>query len=134
MKYFPAILLLLFLATCSSPQKILMRTWKIDNVDFLDTLNTLSQQQKMMATQELTKNLHFTFLPDSMYQVTSKNEVINGKWWMSADKKTMFTSTKQGDAQSKVIELKKKKFKFESAGEMNQTFRFYCTPAPTTKK
>ena len=69
MKYFPAILLLLFLAACSSPQKILMRTWKIDNVDFLDTLNTLSQQQKMMVTQELTKNLKFTFMPDSLYQV-----------------------------------------------------------------
>jgi hypothetical protein len=126
-------LLLIFLAACLSPQKTLLKTWKIDDVVFLDSLNTLGEQQKKMLTYNLKKNLEFTFLPDSVYQVKSGAEIVNGKWWLSADKKSMFTTTAQGTVQSKIYELKKGIFKFESAGDLNQSFLFTCSPT-TAKK
>src|SRR5687768_2585561 len=126
-------LLLVFLAACMSPQKALMRTWKIDDVVFLDSLNTLPEQHKTMLTYNLKKNLQFTFLPDSAYQVRSPDETVNGKWWMSADKKSLFTITQQGTVQSKIYELKKGSFQFESVGDLNQSFLFTCSPV-TDKK
>jgi hypothetical protein len=126
-------LLLLFLAACMSPQKALLKTWKIDDVVFLDTLNTIPEQQKKMLTHNLVKNLQFTFLKDSAYQVISGTEIVNGKWWLSGDKKSLFTTTQQGTVESKIYELKKNTLKFESIGELNQSFLFTCSPV-TDKK
>jgi hypothetical protein len=128
-----SIVLLVFLSACMSPQKTLQRTWRIDDVVFLDSLNTLPEQQKKMLTYNLKKNLQFTFLRDSAYQVHSGSEIVNGKWWLSSDKKSLFTTTQQGTVESKIYELKKKQFQFESAGELNQSFLFTCSPV-TDKK
>jgi hypothetical protein len=125
-------LLLIFIAACS-PQKALLRTWKIDDVMFIDSLNTLPEEQKKMLTHNLKSNLQFTFLPDSAYQVRTGSEIVNGKWWLSKDKKTLFTTTQQGTIESKISELNKSKLRFESAGEMNQSFLFSCSPV-TDKK
>jgi hypothetical protein len=121
-------LLLILLAACMSPQKALMRTWKIDEVVFLDSLNTLPEEQKKMLTHNLKKNLQFTFLRDSAYQVRSEDETVNGKWWLSADKQTLFTTTQQGMVESKIYELKKSTLQFESDGDLNQSFLFTCIP------
>ncbi len=135
MKYPLLVSSLFFLAACSTPQKAILQTWKITDVQFLDSLNTLSEKQKDIITSKLKNDIQFTFLADSAYQILSGTEVINGKWWFSADKKTLFTTTKENTVSSKIYELKKKGFKFESAGEdMNQSFLFTCIPFVTDKK
>lgn len=101
----------------------------------MDTLNTLPEKQKDIIATKLKNDIQFAFLPDSVYQVVSGTEVINGKWWFSADKKTLFTNAKEKTISSKIHELKKKGFKFESAGEdVNQSFLFTCIPVVTDKK
>ncbi len=110
-------LLLILIAGCLSPKKALLHTWKIDDVVFLDSLNTLPEQQKKILAYNLKKNLQFTFLPDSAYQVHSGSEIVNGKWWLNADKKLLFTTTPQGTVESKIYELKKSSFKsFQHSG------------------
>lgn len=134
MKYIFIISVLFFLASCSTPQKAILQTWKITDVQFMDTLNTLPEKQKDIIATKLKNDIQFAFLPDSVYQVVSGTEVINGKWWFSADKKTLFTNAKEKTISSKIYELKKKGFKFESEGDMNQSFLFTCIPLVTDKK
>ena len=123
-----------FLTACSTPQKAILQTWKINDVQFLDSLNTLPEMQKDIITLKLKKDIQFSFLPDSVFQVLSGSEIRNGRWWFSADKKTLFTSTQQKTIESKIYELKKKSFRFESAGDINQSFLFTCSPLVTDKK
>ncbi len=134
MKYLVMVCSLFFLAACSVPQKAILQTWKITDVQFLDSLNTLPEKQKSIIASKLKNDIQFSFLADSAYQVISGSEVINGRWWFSVDKKTLFTTTQQKIVESKIYELKKKGFKFESAGDMYQSFLFTCIPAITEKK
>ena len=100
-----------FLAACSSPQKLLQQTWKVDDVVFLDSLNTLSPKQVDMLLNKVKADVVFTFLPDSAFQVKHGNDVSNGKWWFGAGKRSLFTSTQENTVESKIYELKKKYFK-----------------------
>ena len=133
MKYI-YVILLPFLMSCTSQHKLIMQTWKITDVVFLDSLNTISTPQKTMMANELKKSIQFTFLADSAYQVKSGNDMINGRWWFSKDKKSLFTTTQEGTVESKIHELKKANFKFESMSELNQSFLFTCSPVSTDKK
>jgi len=132
---FPA-LLLLFVASCSSPVKMMCNTWKVDDVQFLDSLNTFTPAQKEMLTKSIKTTLVFTFSADSSYQVRSSGEVHNNKWWLVTTKngKLFYTTTPEGKmAEAKILELKKNYLQFESAGEENQSFRFTCSPIPAKK-
>ena len=100
----------------------------------LNDSKQLSEKQRNIITSKLKNDIQFSFLSDSAYQVLSGSEVINGRWWFSADKKTLFTTTQQKTVESKIYELKKKGFRFESAGDLNQSFLFTCSPIVTDKK
>jgi len=129
MKYCFPLLLLFLMASCSSPVKMMCRTWKINDVQFLDSLNTFTPAQKEMLTKSLKTNITFTFFPDSSYQVTSSGEVHNSKWWFTAGKNGFYTITPEGKTiEGRILELKKNYLRFESAGEENQNFRFTCSP------
>ena len=130
-KLFPIVLILF--AACISPQKALMQTWKIEDIVFLDSLNTFTIEQKTTLTNNLKNDIQFSFLADSVYRVKGKEQAVDGKWWFSADKKTLFTTNPQGTIESKIYELKKIKFRFESQGDKNQSFVFICSPVTGTK-
>jgi len=136
MKYSVIILLCLF-ASCSSPSKMLLKTWKIDDVQFLDSLNTFDVAQKEMLTKSLKSTIKFTFLPDSAYVVRSSNDVINSKWWYTGKKGmyTLYTIGSDGKTvKSKIKNLKKNYLQFETESEeANQGFLFTCTPVTDSK-
>lgn len=134
MKYFFPFLLCI-VAGCSSPSKLFLNTWRVNEVTFIDSLNTLTDLQKKNLAGDLKKNLQFTFYADSAFQVRNANDVVNGKWWLSRDKQTLFTQMQGQITPAKVHEVKKGILRFESAGEYNQTFIFDCLPVvPTGKK
>ncbi len=124
---------LLVLTACVSPKKALMQSWKIDDVVFLDSLNTMTPEQKMILTRNLKNDIRFEFLADSVYRVTTSEETVKGKWWFSKDKKVLFTVNEQGTIESKIHELKKDKLRFESSSEHDQSFIFTCSPVTGSK-
>ncbi len=126
--------LLCFAVGCSSSSKLLLNTWRVNEITFVDSLNTLTDLQKKNLAGDLKKNLQFTFYADSAFQVRNANDVVNGKWWLSRDKQTLFTQMQGQITPAKVYEVKKGLLRFESAGEYNQTFIFDCLPVATTGK
>lgn len=115
---------------------MLCRTWKIDDVLFLDSLNTLTQSQKELVTKNLKTDLLFTFNHDSTYLVRNAGTMTNSKWWFTGNIKsnTLFTQGPDGKiVKSKIIKLTKNYLQFESEGQENQSFLFTCSPVIGSK-
>lgn len=121
--------LLLFFAACSSPQKLLLNTWKIEDIEFIDSLNTFTAEQKKNMKEELKANFFIRFQPDSVYTATHVRKDITGKWWFDTKKKTLYTTNrKDGTVISKIYELSKDRLKFETSNEEYLTFIYTFSP------
>ena len=129
-------LLLFALASCSSPAKLLCRTWKIDDVQFKDSLNTLTQSQKDLVSKSLKSDLLFTFKSDSTYLVRNSGNTTTSKWWFTGNKKvnTLYTQGDDGKiVKSKINKVTKTYLQFESEGQEKQSFLFTCSPTKDSK-
>ena len=129
-------LLLFALASCSSPTKLLCRTWKIDDVQFKDSLNTLTQSQKDLVSKSLKSDLLFTFKVDSTYLVRNAGNTTTSKWWFTGNKKvnTLYTQGDDGKiVKSKIYKVTKTYLQFESEGQEKQSFLFTCSPTKDSK-
>ncbi len=124
---------LLFLAACSSPQKLLLNSWKIDDVVFIDSLNTFTPEQKQNINSELKNSFDITFVADSTFHVHHNGKLIKGTWFYEAKQKLLYSNTPdEGRAVSIVYELKKDLLKFETGNNEHQRFIYTCSP--DTKK
>lgn len=130
MKFFPVVLLFL-LSACAAPAKLLQQTWKMDDVQFIDSLNTFTAEQKMNITSSLKQNFVISFKADSVYAAIHLNKNIPGKWWFGKNARTLYTSnTVNGTMVSKIYELNKARLKFETTNEEKQTFIYTFSPKP----
>ncbi len=129
MKFFvPALLLLL--CACSSPQKLLLKSWKIDDVVYIDSLNTFTPEQKQNISSELKNSFDITFLADSTFHVHHNGKLIKGTWFYDTKAKKLYSNTpEEGKAVSTVYELKKDLLKFETGNDEHQRFIYTCSPA-----
>ncbi|MCX6199606.1 MAG: hypothetical protein NTY88_10375 [Bacteroidetes bacterium] len=121
---------LLFLTACSSPQKLLLKSWKIDEVVFIDSLNAYTAEQKQNISSEFKNSFDITFLADSTFLVHHNGNAIIGTWFYDAKQKLIYSHTpNEGRAVSTVYELKKDFFKFATGNSEHQRFVYSCSPA-----
>src|ERR1700751_3138255 len=100
--------LILLLASCATPEKLISRKWTVVEASVNDSLNPLSQMQKEILNTALTKNVFFTMKPDSTYIVQSNKQIVTGKWWFSANKKTVYTVPGESSkVDAKILKLSK---------------------------
>jgi hypothetical protein len=134
MKKIIPLLIIAALASCSSPVKLLSKTWKITDLTFDADKNSFNSRQQAEIRQQLLHETDFTFKPDSSYIVHKKDETVNGKWWFSSDKKTLYTTNQtMGLIDSKIIKLNGKTLAFETVNKNGQKMIFTCLPV-TDKK
>lgn len=128
MKFFVPVSLLL-LAACSSPQKLLLKSWKIDEVVFIDSLHAFTTEQKQNISSELKNSFDITFLADSSFHVHHNGKLIKGTWFYDAKQKLIYSNTPdEGRAASIVYELTKERLKFETGNAEHQRFIYSCSP------
>ncbi len=126
---------LLFFAACSSPQKLLLKSWKIDEVIFIDSVNTFTPQQKQNISSELKNAFDLTFLADSTFHVHHNGKLLKGTWYYDVKQKLLYSNTPdEGRAVSKVYELKKDLLTFETGNADHQRFIYSCSPASMQTK
>lgn len=118
-----------WLASCTSTQKMLCRTWKVDDVQFVDAPDANSALKDAIA-KSLKSSVTFTFMKDSVYRIVSNGEAINSKWWLSKDKKAIFAIDPNGKVvESKVEGLKPGYFKINfPANNNNPGYILTCSP------
>lgn len=100
------------IASCTSTEKLLCRTWKVDDVQFVDNGAGYNKLMAEAIANELKSNVTFTFARDSVYQVSSNGNISTNKWWLSKDHKSFWAIGGDGSAVSyKIEKLKSGYFK-----------------------
>lgn len=122
--------MLLFLCACSSPKKLLLKSWKIDEVVFVDSLNSFTPEQKQNISTELKNSFDIAFFADSTFHVHHNGKLIKGTWLYDTKQKLLYSNTpNEGRAVSKVHEIKKDLLKFETGNFEHQRFLYVCSPS-----
>jgi|ERR1043165_4434122 hypothetical protein len=101
------------LASCATTEKMLMRQWKVVDVQIVDSLGSLTPTQLEALTRTMKQDLVFNVGPDSAYHVAIGKNTVAGKWWLSPDKKTFYTTDGKEVVPGKMISLSKTGFEYE---------------------
>lgn len=134
MKTWLILFLPFLIASCSTPEKMLQRAWKVNDVALIDSSNNLTQMQKEVLSNALRHDVIFSFGADSVYKVSSGGRPsADGKWYLSADKKTLFTTTREMKVESKILGLTKYYLEFQSKDNNDRYMKFSCSPTGEKK-
>lgn len=121
---------LLGLCACTNTAKLICRNWVVTDVQFTPT-GTLNGPEKSSLRYTLTRDFQFHFNMDSTFYVVQNRDTNPGTWWLSEDKKTMFTATNQDTSSATIMELSKKVFAIKPLNTVNNIEKLVCTPTPT---
>jgi hypothetical protein len=132
MRFAILISLILMLASCNSTQKLLCKTWKVDDVDFGNGGKVGGAIQKQIKQQLTTFKL--SFKKDGTYIIDRVDSSVVGKWSFSDDKKMVHTKSSIGNTDEKLLVLSKTKLVFEASNpEKKNSMTFTCSPVKGSK-
>jgi len=124
---------LVALSGCTSPEKLLCRSWKVDNVDFSPPKSDF-EARIQKSVKDMIPSLSFTFKRDSTYTGGNKAEPTTGKWWFTDNKKSLVLTNAQEQTNSKIITLTQKKLIMNNTGPQGNAIKFTMSPLVTTSK
>ena len=132
MKNTLAIVLIFFIAGCNTPEKLLSMEWKIVDIQFKQTNNSLTQQQQNTIADKMKNKYNFYFLKDSVFLVIQNtNDTTIGKWYLSADKKKLTSITREATSESTILTLNKKEFIIRPERIGGSVEKIICVPKST---
>lgn len=124
------LVLLTGLAACSSPEKLICSHWTANEVRFTTRSQYNVPEQNQMRYQ-ITRDNKFQFKRDSVYELTTGSTQRQGRWWLSSDKKKLYTVL-DGDTSTIVITtLTKKVFAFDPQNDAGEIDAIICYPTTT---
>ncbi|MFN8299930.1 MAG: hypothetical protein U0T75_12555 [Chitinophagales bacterium] len=127
-----ALLLLLGLSACSSPEKLVCSHWQASEVKFTARSQyNLPEQNQMRYT--ITRDTRFQFKRDSVYELVTNDTQRQGTWWLSVDKKKLYTVLDGDTSTSIITTLTKKVFAFDPQNDAGEIEAIICYPATTAK-
>ena len=123
------------LASCVARQKLVTGSWKFKDISIeSDHKDSASLAFINMAAQQMKANINLTMEADSTYTIMQLKErtATRGKWWLSADKKSLFTQTDLGLNQYKILKLTKGQLVYEVKDPVSgQLMKMSCVALPT---
>ena len=129
-KSFAAIVLVtLTLASCNDKAKMLVNTWKIDDIKLSKPIPPQAQGFFQSMLQQMKDQLRLTYKADGSFEAAFGERVSKGKWTLSKDQKQLTSSDETGKSVTyNIIELSKDKFVYATA-EKDDTATFYLSPS-----
>jgi hypothetical protein len=118
------------LSSCTSTEKLLCRTWKVDDVQFLQSATPMNDKMNEALAENMKNRLTFTFQADSVYKVNNNGKETTSKWWFSKDKRSFFAIVPNGNTvESKIESLKTGSFTviFPPSEKMTG-YKLICSP------
>lgn len=132
MKNTLTIVLMFFITGCNTPEKLLSMDWKIADIQFKQTNNSLTQQQQNAIADKMKNKYNFYFLKDSVFLVIQNtNDTTIGKWYLSADKKKLTSITSEATSESTILKLNKKEFVVQPERVGGSVEKIICVPKST---
>lgn len=124
-----AVLLLLLIAGCNTPKKILCRTWKLTDVEFDEKAVDLTAEQKPLLIQQLKDSCLFVFNKDHTYRLKLPQNNEAGTWSFSKKKDTIFTQNNHVGAINKINVLSKTLLDVNTYSKDGVNSRFILAPS-----
>jgi len=117
--------LIVLLAGCVAREKLVVRSWKFSDLKIESNLDSANMAFATMAGDQMKANISVKMEADSTYTITQLKEqrATRGKWWFSADKKTLFTNTDLGLNKYKVLKLTKNELVYETKDNNNHLYK-----------
>ena len=120
---------LMLLASCVSREKLIARSWKFSGMELENNTDSTALSFANTISEQWKANLNIELGADSSYTILQLKEgtAVHGRWWLSADKKVLFTKTDLGLNQYNVLLLTKNKLDYEMKDPVSgQLFKVSC--------
>jgi hypothetical protein len=124
---------ILLLNSCSTPEKLICRTWKVDKVDFNEPKNEF-ESKIQQSIKQMVPDLRFTFKRDSTYIGGKEGTPLTGTWWFTNKKRGIVMTSAEQKTDGKIITLSKTSLVIDNTGPQGNEIKFVLSPAPTAKK
>lgn len=123
------VLVTITLASCNDKSKLLVNTWKIDDLKLSKPIPPQAQGFFQAMVQQMKDNVRLTYKGDGTFTYQVADQTQNGKWTLSKDGKQLVSSDDKGHSITyTVIELTKDKF-VSSSTDKGDTVTFYMSPS-----
>ena len=117
------------LASCSDKSKLLVNTWKIDDVKPSKPIPPQAQAFFQSMVQQMKDNVRMTYKADGTFESQVADRKQTGKWTLSKDCKTLASTDDKGTTvNATVLELSKDKFVYYST-QNSDTVTFTMSPS-----
>ncbi|HRG89431.1 MAG TPA: hypothetical protein PLW44_10455 [Chitinophagales bacterium] len=118
------------LSSCTSTEKLLCRTWRVDDVQFLPSATPMNDKMNELLAENMKTKLTFTFQADSVYKVNNNGKETTSKWWFAKDKKSFYAIVPNGSTvESKIESLKNGSFTVVFPPSEKMTgYKLICSP------
>ena len=123
------LLAVLLLTGCKDKSSLLVRTWKLDDLQYTRAVSPVLQAGISGSIKDMKANVRLTYFADGTYKTILKTSELHGTWklnWNSTKLTTMDDSGKAKDYS--IIELSANKYKFEAMEDQEKVI-FTMVPA-----
>ena len=129
-KSFGAIVLLtLVLTSCNDKSKLLVNTWKIDDLKLSKPIPPQAQGFFQSMLQQMKDNVRLTYKGDGTFTYQVGEQTQNGKWTIDKEKNQLISTDDKGKSVTyTIVELTKDKF-VSSSSDKGDTVTFYMSPS-----
>lgn len=131
--YLFSFILLLMLASCSTPEKLLCRTWRPTDIDFDETQLSYDPSMKGEIIQQLKDTLVLTFHKDHTYRLQLPDRAERGTWRFNDTNDTLYTNNENSGGLTKINSLTKEFLNVESHDKNGMDMKFIFQPVKTKK-
>lgn len=123
------VLITIALASCNDKSKLLVNTWKIDDLKLSKPIPPQAQGFFQSMVQQMKDNVRLTYKGDGTFTYQVADQTQNGKWTLSKDKTQLVSTDDKGRSITYIIvELTKDKF-VSSSVDKGDTVTFFMSPS-----
>ncbi len=123
------VLITITLASCNDKSKLLVNTWKIDDLKLSKPIPPQAQGFFQAMVQQMKDNVRLTYKADGTFTYQVADQTQNGKWTLSKDGKQLVSTDDKGHSITyTVVELTKDKF-VSSSTDKGDTVTFFMSPS-----
>lgn len=123
------LLSVLLLAGCNDKSGALVRTWKLQDLQYTRAISPQMQATVNKSIEDMKANVRLTYYADGTYKTMLKGSELHGTWRLNWNSSKMTTMDDNGKAKEySIIELTNSAYKFEAMEESEKVI-FVMVPA-----
>jgi Lipocalin-like domain len=123
------LLSVLLLVGCKDKSSALVRTWKLQDLQYTRTISPQMQATVNKSIEDMKANVRLTYYADGTYKTILKGSELHGTWKLNWNSTKMTTMDDGGKPKEySIIELTDNLYKFEAMEEKEKVI-FVMIPA-----